>query len=71
MLLNRFLSERYYMVLMVLDGDKCTSGVKVQQTVNATLSVRDEDPRFFWTDPDPAQLEKKSGSYSGSDLKSK
>ena len=29
--------------------------------------VRDEDPIFFSTDPDPAKLEK----YSGSDLKSK
>ena len=28
---------------------------------------RDEDPEFFSTDPDPAQLKKKSGS----DLKSK
>ena len=30
--------------------------------------TRDEDPTFFSTDPDPAQLKKKSGS--GSDLKS-
>ena len=29
--------------------------------------TRDEDPEFFSTDPDPAQLEK----FSGSDLKSK
>ena len=29
--------------------------------------TRDEDPTFFSTDPDPAQLEK----YFGSDLKSK
>ena len=34
---------------------------------------RDEDPEFFSTDPDPAQLKKNSGSGSdsGSDLKSK
>ena len=31
--------------------------------------IRDEGPTFFSTDPDPAQLEKYSGS--GSDLKSK
>ena len=37
------------------------------------LLIRDEDPEFFSTDPDPAQLKKKSGSGSdsGSDLKSK
>ena len=36
-------------------------------------SCRDEDPALFSTnpDPDPAQLEKYSGSDSGSDLKSK
>ena len=35
--------------------------------------TRDEDPTFFSTDPDPAQLEKYfgSGSDCGSDLKSK
>ena len=33
------------------------------------LKYRDEDPEFFSTDPDPAQLKKNSGS--GSDLKSK
>jgi len=33
------------------------------------IYVRDEDPEFFSTDLDPAQLKKNSGS--GSDLKSK
>ena len=33
------------------------------------LTARDEDPTFIPTDPDPARLEKYSGS--GSDLKSK
>ena len=32
---------------------------------------RDEDPTFFSTDPNPAQLGKKSGFNSRSDLKSK
>ena len=31
---------------------------------NTYLKIRDEDPTFFSTDPDPAQLEK----YSGSDI---
>ena len=33
------------------------------------IKTRDEDPTFFSTDPDPAQLKKNSGS--GFDLKSK
>ena len=33
--------------------------------------ARDEDPTFFSTDPDLAQLKKNSGSDSRSDLKSK
>ena len=35
----------------------------------ASKKTRDEDPTFFSTDPDPAQMKKNSGS--GSDLKSK
>mgnify|MGYP006864025912 FL=1 len=31
------------------------------------VNYRDEDPEFFSTDPDPAQLKKNSGSGSGSD----
>ena len=48
--------------------------IRLPITVNG-LNIRDEDPTFFSTDPDPAQLEKYSGSGSdsdsGSDLKSK
>ena len=41
-----------------------------EQRERATFrKSRDEDPTFFSTDPDPAQLEKYSGS--GSNLKSK
>ena len=38
-----------------------------------TIFSRDEDPKFFSSDPDPdlAHLEKKIGSGSGSDLNSK
>ena len=39
------------------------------QIQNYVLQTRDEDPTFFSTDPDPAQLKKKS--ESGSDLKPK
>ena len=39
------------------------------------IYIRDEDPEFFSTDPDPAELKKNAGSGSGSDsgsvLKSK
>ena len=35
------------------------------------IKIRDEDPKLFSMDPDPAQLKKNSGSDSGSDLKSK
>ena len=45
----------------------CKQDIPVTDRVSDKLKSRDEDPTFFSTDPDPAQLEK----YSGSDLKSK
>ena len=39
--------------------------------IHGAVLIRVEDPTFFSTDPDPDQLKKKSGSDSGSDLKSK
>ena len=43
------------------------NSVSPEQSLQYYTLYRDEDPTFFSTDPDPAQLEK----YSGSDLKSK
>ena len=63
-----YILEKSEPAVLILDGD---SEKVAHRASNIRTMSRDEDPEFFSTDQDPAQLKKNSGSDSGSDLKSK